>query len=156
MPGQAGSSRAAADQLFDNHRMEIVHGIGLNGRGVFPSEAELLHAAFLLPGREADLLFQSLGAQIAVTHDALWVTSAATAKLGAAGDDKGRCRGRARTREGEGVERWLGRRINFGADVAARDRIDAAAVVNAPLGKRLDVVLVELEKPVLRERRRRP
>jgi hypothetical protein len=59
-----------------------------------------------------------------------------------------------RTDEREGVERRLIRRIDLRANIAARDGI-GGAVEDAPLGQRLDVVLVESEEAGFRKSRRR-
>src|SRR5260370_13992502 len=88
MPGQARTGGAAPDQFVRHHRMEVMHGIGLHRRGVFPAEPERAETAFHFADRKPNLFLESFGAEVAVAHDTLGIAAAAAAQFGAAGDDE--------------------------------------------------------------------
>src|SRR6185312_15938064 len=126
--------------------MEIADGIGLRSSDVLPAEADRAHAALHSADHILNFFLDARGTEVAIANRALRVVAGAFPRLTAAGNYEGRRRLLARPREREGVERRLGRRIDLGADIAARDRI-GAAIVQTPFGERLDIVLIELRKP---------
>src|SRR6185437_6495408 len=134
--------------------MEIADGIGLRSSDVLPAEADRAHAALHSADHILNFFLDARGTEVAIANRALRVVAGAFPRLTAARNYEGRRRLLARPREREGVERRLGRRIDLGADIAARDRI-GAAIVQTPFGERLDIVLIEFAEALVGERRRR-
>src|ERR1700730_14149571 len=102
MPGQAGWRGAAADQFIRHGWMEVMHGVGLHRRGVFPAESERAETAFHRSNGEPNFFSQAFRAKVAVTHDTLGIASAPLTRFGAAGDDECRRRACPLARAGEG------------------------------------------------------
>src|SRR5260370_13927120 len=104
MPGQARTGGAAADQLVGHDWMEVMHGIGLHRRDVFPTKPERAETAFHFVHPEPDIFLDPFRAEVAVAHDTLGIAAAAATQFGAAGDHECRRCALARAREGEGVK----------------------------------------------------
>src|SRR6185295_4799885 len=96
------------------------------------------------------LVLDAIRAEIAIANHAFGIGAVAFLRLPAPGDRKSRHRAGGRTHETERVKRRLGRWIDLGADIAARDRI-GLAVIDAPFRQRLYIMLVEFEKALIGE-----
>src|SRR6202790_1277467 len=142
MPGQAGTSAAAAGQFICRPGVDIMHGVGLHRLGILPAIPEGAEAAFHRSDRGLHLFPHTIRAEIAGTHGPLRIIPAALPPFSAAGDDEARRLARAWPREGERVKRRLARGIDLRADIASRHRI-CRPVEDAPLCERLDVMLIE-------------
>src|SRR6185312_10406339 len=129
VPDQTALRRAAADDLAGEERVDVVDRIDLRRGDIRPAKAERTHAPLHLAEHKARLLAHALGRLVAEPDDALGVAGAALARLAAAGADKARfCVAWARIavarhRIAEGVERRRGGRVDLGADIRARHRV---------------------------------
>src|ERR1700758_4547371 len=118
--------------------MEIADGVGLYAGRVLPTKTKSGEALLHCARGETDLVPDTVGRQITVTHDAFRIGARTFARLGSASDHETRRRRLARPGEGERIERRLGRRIDLRTDIAARHRV-GGAVIDAPFGQGLHI-----------------
>src|SRR5262245_32924382 len=145
--------RATGDDLVRQKWVKIMHGIGLAGAGILPSETQQPQPPLHFAQHEDRLLAHGARTGLAVAYRALAIERTAFAGLAAAGHHEACCRRRRWQRKSKGVEARFARRRNFWTDVAARHRIAALlAVVNPPLFQGANVGLVEGAKASVRKR----
>src|SRR5882762_10321966 len=113
MPDQPAGHGAARDELVGDDGVDVIDRVDLRRGDIAPAEAERAHAPLHRAEDVTRLVAHAVGGLVAEPDDALGIAAGAIGSLTAAGRDKAL----PRTRHGiaEGVQRRLGRRIDFGA-----------------------------------------